>query len=251
MLNEGDLWQGYGVSLPGDDRKYHVRHHQQHWTVIVRYRLRDEPASAWVPNSRQCPELVDAVNRVAQQHSGQPGGSFYFNEHDQVLKPIWGEGKVELRYVGEFPDCRFRFDLLGDVWDSRPPHSPNANRQLVPGDDWPGPRCGIPYWLDGREGNRIPRIYRPTTLQSEEMFVKIRSREYLDEHTRSYKRLARRIAEAKGGSGGRFYVTEGGSVWTPYHSGPKRTDWNDRYVGCLWDYTNDWYPKWCGASPGS
>ena len=244
MLNEGDLWHGYGVSLPGDDRKFHVKCHQRRWTVMVHHRPVDEPVSVWVPTSRQCPELVDAVNRVARQHYGQSGGSFYFNEYDQVLKPIWGDGQVELRYVGEFPGCRFRFDLLGKVWDSRPPHSPKA--QLSPGDDWLGPRCGIPYWLDAREGSRNPRIYRPNILQSEDLFVEVRRREYLDDHTRSYKRLAKVISTAKGSGGGRFYVTTGGSVWTPYRSGLKRTDWNYRYVGCLWDYIDEWYPKWCG-----
>ena len=244
MISEGDLWQGYGVSLPGNDRKYHVRRHQQRWIVMVWYRPVGEPASAWVPTSRQCPQLVAAVNRVALDHHGRRGGSFYFNEYDQVLKPLRGDGQVELRYVGEFPRCRFRFDLLGQVWDSQPPHSPK--QQLSPGDEWVGPRCGIPYWLDAREGSRNLRIYRPTVLQSEDMFVEIRHREYLDDHTENYERLAKAIWKAKGRSGGRFYVTEGSSVWTPYHSGPAEKDWNYRYVGSLWDCIDAWYPKWCG-----
>ena len=244
MLSEGDRWQGYGVSLPGNDRKYHVRRRRQRWTVMVLYRPVDEPVSAWVPTSRECQQLVGAVNRVALKHHGRPGGSFYFNEYSQVLKPIWADGQVELRYVGEFPRCRFRFDLLGQVWDSRPPQSPKQH--LSPGDDWVGPRCGIPYWLDARGGSSNLRIYRPKVLQTEDMFVEIRRREYLDEHTQSYKRLAKAIWKSKAGSGGRFYVTEGGSVWTPYRSGPADRDWSYRYVGSLWHCIDEWYPKWCG-----
>ena len=243
MLSEGDLWRGYGVSLPGQDRKYHVKQHRNRWTVMVWYRPVDELAFAWLPTDVQCPQLVAAVNRVALQHRGRRGGSFYINEYNQVLKPIWADASVELRYIGEFPRCRFRFELFDGTWVSRLPHSPN--RQLSPGSDWIGPRCGIPYWLE-RRGRGGLRIYRPRLLQSEDDFVQFRHREYLDAYTRSYERLAQAVWVAKGGLGGRFYVTEAGTVWTPYRSGPAPMDWNYRYVGCLWDHVNEWYPKWCG-----
>lgn len=242
MLREGDLWQGYGVSLPGQDRKYHVRRHRGQWTVMVWYRPVHELAFAWLRTGLQCPQLVAAVNRVALRHHGRPGGSFYFNEHNQVLKPIWSDEHVELRYVGEFPHCKFRFGLFDQVWDSRIPHSQNG--RLAPGDNWDGPRCGIPYWLDVRRGRGNLRIYRPKVLQNEDDFVIVRHREYLDDHTRTYERLAEAVWAAKGGLGGRFYVTEAGSIWAPYRSGPAPTDWNYRYVGGLWDHVNEWYPKW-------
>ena len=111
---------------------------------------------------------------------------------------------------------------------------------------WIGPRCGIPYWLEVRRGRGGLRIYRPGLLQSEDDFVQFRHREYLDAYTRSYERLAQAVWVAKGGLGGRFYVTEAGTVWTPYRSGPAPMDWNYRYVGCLWDHVNEWYPKWWG-----
>lgn len=242
MLSEGDLWNGYGVSLPGQDRKYHVKRDVSRWTVMVSYRPVDELAWAWLSTDLQCPELVAAVNRVALRHHGRQGGSFYFNEYNQVLKPIWTDTSVELRYVGEFPRSRFRFTLFDGVWNSRLPH----NSDLLPGSDWIGPRCGIPYWLEVRRGRAGLRIYRPRVLQSEDRFVQIRHREYLDAYTRSYERLAQQVWVAKGRLGGRFYVTEAGSVWTPYPSGPARTDWRYRYVGHLWDHVDEWYPKWRG-----
>ena len=242
MLWEGDRWTGYGVSLPGQDRKYHVKRHRNRWTVMVLYRPLGELAYAWLPTQLPCLELVAAVNRVALRYHGRLGGSFYFNEYDHVLKPIWADERVELRYVGDFPQCRFRFRLFDRVWDSRPPHL--SGKTLSVGDDWVGPRCGIPYWLQVLSNRRGFRIYRPTVLQSEDEFVEVRHREYLDFHCRRYKRLAKAVWKAKGRHGGRFYVTEAGSVWTPYWQGPERTDWGYRYVGWLWDYVDDWYPKW-------
>jgi len=240
MPREGDLWEGYRVSLPGQDRKYHVKRHRGRWTVKVWYRPVGRYAYAWRSTATDCSELVAAVNRVARRFHRKPGGSFYFNEFNQVLKPIYGDGRVELRYVGDFPGCLLRFQLLDGVWNNRPPHTPD--RELAVGDNWVGPRCGIPYWI---ETGRELRIYRPSVLQSEDDFVEVRHREYLDPYNRDYGDLAQAVWKAKGRSGGRFYVTESGSLWAPYWEGPGRTDWNYRYVGRLWEYVegNEWYPK--------
>lgn len=206
---------------------------------MVWYRPVDEYAYAWLPASSECSDLVAAVNRVARKFNGRPGGSFYFNEYNQVLKPVFGDGMIELRYVGEFPSARLQFSLFDGEWSNRPPHAPGG--ELEPGDDWVGPRCGIPYWLETR--NNL-RIFRPSVMQPEDDFVLIRHREYLDDYNRSYRTFARVMRDAKGRSGGKFYVTESGSLWAPYWQGPAPTDWAYRFVGCLWDYVDEWYPKW-------
>ena len=200
-----------------------MRRFEGRWTVKAWYRPVDEFTAVWLPTESECPELVSAVNRVALRYRGRPGGSFYFNEYNQVLKPIWGQGSVELRYVGVFT-LSLRFNVLGRAWDNRLPHSPAVD--LAVGDDWWGPRCGIPYWLQVHP--RL-RIYRPRVLQNEDSFVRVEDREYLDVYSRDYQNLAEVIRRAKEGSGGRFYVTEAGSIWAPIKR-PRPHGWRYRYV---------------------
>lgn len=242
MPSEGDRWEGYSVSLPGKDRKYHVRYQGGTWNVAVLYRFPDDFAQAWLFSETENPELVAAVNRVAKEWNGQKGGSFYFNEFNQVLKPVYGDGMVELRYVGEFPGAEFRFRIGPFDWSNRPPH--DLARVLKPGHDWLGPRCGIPYWI-GRpnEPGGFPRIYRSVVTQSEDEFVQIQYREHLDRYSPGYGPLAHAIWLAKGKSGGKFYLTEAGSIWAPYRASGGVRDWRYRYVGHLWDCVDRWFPK--------
>lgn len=243
MLSEGDRWPGYSVSLAGDNRKYHIRRDRQRgkqWNVCITmstdgpYWTRD--LSFFAIESPG--ELVRAVNRVATRFHGRPGGSFYVNEYHQVLKPVQVNDSVHLRYVGEFPDVSFAFPLDDTPWVVGPA-AIDAPAGLTPGDDWSGPRCGIPYWITRRGG----RIYRPLTHWYEDEFVRRKSREYLDRYSSSYDELSQRIRSAKQGSGGRFYVNGSGLIFTPYRRGAR--DWGRRYLGRLWDFVDrdDWFPK--------
>lgn len=243
MLTEGDWWPGYSASLAGNNRKYHIkldRQRRRRWNVCVtmttrgRYWSRERSIFATeIPS-----ELVSAVNRVARQFHGQLGGSFYVNEYRQVLKPIYRNDAVQLRYVGEFPDVEFNFPLRDSEWTVGPgATSPPAG--ISPGDDWEGPRCGIPYWITRRGG----RVYRPRTDWHEQDFVRRESREYLDDYSSGYDELSGAIRSAKHGSGGRFFVNGSGSIFTPYPS--EGGNWRYRYVGQLWCLIEreDWFPK--------
>lgn len=247
MLSEGDEWPGYSVSVAGDNRKYHVKRDRQHtgqWNVAVK--VREGAGNYWQHErwifSRAVPEdLVAAVNRVARRFHGQRGGSFYVNEYHQVLKPIFSDDEVTLHYVGEFPDGKFMFPLDDGRWTVGPAATePPAG--LTPGEDWPGPRCGIPHWITRARS----KIYRPRVQWFESDFVKEETREYLDDYSSDYERLSQAIASAKGGSGGRFYVNGSGSIFTPYPRGRRR--WGYKYVGRLWELIgrNDWFPKTTG-----
>ncbi len=240
-LREGDAWPPHAYHfglIP--DHKYHVKRDPSSgdWNVAVKNpAIGDHWMRDWIFSSVECDTLVAAINRVACRFHGQPGGSFYYNEYHQVLKPIGDEHfGSELRYVGEFEDCWFEFELDGGRWVTRPDDDDCPNG-LQPGDEWWGPKCGVPYKIE-----RLGRIYRPRVTWFEDDPVSVSDRYYLDEHVADYSALSAAIGSVKRGNGGKFYVTEAGLIWAPYKW--KRV-WRYGYVGYLWDLVEDWYPK-CG-----
>lgn len=239
-LYEGMRWPGYRPVPVSKERKYTIRRDRKlctsNWNVMIHHhdgqvissedpRLIASERRPPVPEPDVC-KLVDAVNRVARKYNGTPGGSFYYNEYNQVLKPVWNNCTPHLRYVGEFPNCWLLFSY-GTLWSNRPSHLPFGNLEV--GEDWPGPPIGIRHGLDSRM-----RIFR-RIREVDDGFV-IEDKEYLDPPNLE---LWEAINDLKGSSG-RFYVTEAGSIWAPYgYSGR-------RYIGNLWDYATPdggWFPK--------
>jgi len=246
----GALWGGYVVTLPGRERRYHVRQRGGRWHVMVWWSDPGELAAGWFPSRADATALTHSVNEVARAKAGSPGGSFYFSEWGDVIKPVWRKGSVRHYHCGSFPGLELAFDLGGVRWRNRAPYC-ESHRPLQPGDLWQGPRCGIPYWLDVRtsEGAPYGRLYRPLALQSEDEFVEVKSREYLPSGTAGVEALTHAVSHVKGASGGRFYVTEGGAVWAPSRvragsgQGDGEGHWVDRYVGRLWDFVvrREWF----------
>ena len=244
-LEEGDAWPAHAYHFGlTPDHKYHVRRDPStgDWNVAVKHRDTGDYylAEEWVFSESPCEDLVEAVNAVARKYNGQPGGSFYYNEYNQVLKPIGTESGSELRYVGEFDECYFFFDLGDRGWDTRPSDLESCPNGLEPGDEWWGPKCGVPYTIDSSG-----QIYRPSVQWFENEMVKVEDRLYLDRYASDYEELSDAIMDAKGWSGGNFYVTEAGLIWAPYK---KRSGWGYAYAGFLWHLVqkSEWFPG-CGT----
>jgi hypothetical protein len=246
----GALWGGYVVTLPGRERRYHVRQSGGRWQVMVWWSDPHEFAAGWFPSRVDASALAHAVNEVALSKARKPGGSFYFNEWGDVIKPVWKQGGVRHYHCGSFPGFELAFELGEVRWINRAPYREDQG-SLEPGDLWQGPRCGTPYWLDSRKSAQAPfgRLYRPVALQSEDDFVEVKSREYLPPGIAGVQALTHAISHVKGGGGGRFYVTEGGAIWAPSQAragsshGGGQGQWMDRYVGRLWDFVphREWF----------
>src|SRR5207249_4043351 len=104
-----------------------------------------------------------------------------------------------------------------------------APADLVPGDPWEGPHVGILYILvagcdDIRYEIRSARRTREVLLSD-------------DVGHQAARRLAQRLSEHKGRSGGRFYINEASELFAPINTagGVSR-----RYLGHLDD--DLWFP---------
>lgn len=145
--------------------------------------------------------LVDMVNRVKTETTGQPGGAFYINEYRDVLVPT-PQGCL---YAGNYARL-LEFEFEGQVLGPRAPHG------LRPGTAWPGPHVGVLYVLtaDGCD------------LKYEAVVSATRRRtEFLSSHVGvpAAKRLAARLTQHKGQGGGRVYINEAGEFFSPVQRG--------------------------------
>jgi hypothetical protein len=148
-------------------------------------------------------ELVEKVNRVKIEVSGQPGGTFYINEYFDVLVPSQsGSGCF---YAGNY-ERLLQFDFEGAVLGPHPPPD------LRPGDPWPGPHVGIRYTL-AAGGNDV--YYKKMVTPTREK--QFRLSEVHGE--RRAAELANRLASVKGFSGGAIYINEVGEFFAPISTG--------------------------------
>jgi hypothetical protein len=144
------------------------------------------------------PGLVEMVNAVKKDLTGQPGGAFYINEFKAVLVPDGQGGRCY--WAGEYHETlEFR--------DKELFVSPVAPGDLEPGDAWPGPRVGIKYVL----------VAGGADIRYE--LVDGRRREIVllsdDVGASAAARTARLVAETKGSAGGPFYVNECRELFAP------------------------------------
>jgi hypothetical protein len=166
-------------------------------------------------------ELVDMVNQVKLELTGDPGGAFYINEYRDVLVPDTINGGSI--YAGNYTRD-LEFDYNGTPITPRPPQG------LKPGDPWPGPHVGIRYIL--MPAGRDIRYELKSSRATLEHWLSD------DVGTRPANELARRIAAIKGNSGGRFYINEASEMFAPLDAEEGGVDY--LYIGPLED--SAWFP---------
>ena len=166
--------------------------------------------------------LVGSVKEACGQ---PPLGSFYINEYKQVVVPVVGTNKYYLAGTYEKP-LRFTFEdkvLTGEPkdWGGKP---------LSPGNEWVGPHPGIPYVLTAG-GNDIKYTKEPRPNVTQDVLL---SRAIGRDEART---VASMIKTIKGYEGGRFYVNEFCSMFTPMTQGD---EFKYVYIGQL-DLAK-WFP---------
>jgi hypothetical protein len=157
----------------------------------------------WHMTTKAHPELADMVNDVKRTHGTGPNGPFYINEYKQVIVPV-GDA-AQYYFAGTYdPPLQFEFDgktISGEPLDL-------DGKALRPGDTWTGPHAGIPYVL-AAAGNDV--YYRTFPRPDVEKRVKLSA----EKGKRAAEQIARLLSAFKGAGGGRFYVNEFCSVFSP------------------------------------
>lgn len=206
------------------DARYSVRYEKGNYVVGLFYRSVDD--ELWYPTSNEHPDLVESVNRIKLHFNGAPGGTFYINEYKQVLVPIGDE--ADYYYAGEYhPSLTFEFEdqiISGEALD-------DGGNPLQPGKPWMGPHPGIPYTL---KAGCKDIYYRFMIRQGVEKEVSLSKTIGVE----AAKRVAQELGKYKGYEGGRFYVNEFGTVFTP-----KMGPYGMEYVYLQKIDLANWFPK--------
>jgi hypothetical protein len=149
------------------------------------------------------PDLADMVNDVKRIHGGTPNGPFYINEFKHVIVPV-GEA-AQYYFAGRYEQpLQFEFEgkmISGEALDFN-------RKPLQPGDTWVGPHAGIPYVLAAGGKDVYYRSYLRPGVEKHVTLSSQRGR-------RVAEQIARMLSAYKGPTGGRFYVNEFCSVFSP------------------------------------
>jgi hypothetical protein len=212
-------YPGHWPSAVAKDAKYHMTFDGQ--VKLVYRESKYQERHVLITGHRH---LAAMVNRVKVAGTGQPGGVFYLNEYSHVVVPVGRE--VIFMFGGTYRD-KLEFPYEGTQLSPVPP------RHLRPGDEWPGPHVGIPYTLcaggdDIKYRSKIPGHRLGFTWE----FLS-------DAISPSYaERLARRLGDVKGWSGGRIYINEARALFAPVEI---RGKFRHLYLGLLDD--DPWFPE--------
>lgn len=189
-------------------------------------------------------DVVDRVNAVKKLLSDTPGGTFYVNEYGHLIVPVKSDGSSgtgsHYYFAGRLNE-EFRFDYEGQPLTTKPFHPDGTPLNI--GERWVGPRPGIPYVLAAGGGDIYyetpaltdtdPPTVRPSMTRRVQLSQVIRDRQ-------AVAKAVRAVAGIRGHQGGRFYVNEHGSMFTPVGAG----DGNGvDYVYCGQIDSSAWFPE--------
>ncbi len=181
------------------DAKYSVRGSDK--GVGLTYCTADD--ERWHMTTTAHPALVEMVNDVKSTHGSGPNGPFYINEYKQVIVPV-GDA-TQYFFAGTYNEpLRFKFEgrrISGEPLDF-------DGTPLQPGDTWTGPHAGVPYVLTAEGDDVYYRVFPRPNVENQ---VKLSA-----ESGRTVAaQVARVLSAFKGQGGGRFYINEFCSVFTP------------------------------------
>jgi hypothetical protein len=146
----------------------------------------------------QHPRLVEMVNAVKIELSGQPRGVFYINEFRDVLVP---DGHGGSYWAGNY-EKNLEFEYEDE--DGIKIIGPKAPDGLLLGDTWLGPHVGVRYIL----GVRGIRYESQTGPRVQKVFLT----DHVDDD--AARQLTQRLMGIMG-STGRFYINECGELFAP------------------------------------
>ena len=241
-MNARTLYRGVWPQNVSRLAKYAIRWIDKDWKITVLYEAGNGLRYLAVEGGEA--DLVTRINAIKTVLSDQPGGAFYVNEYRHVLVPVTGDGTSGVGshyyYAGRLNgDLRFVFD--GQPLTTSP-IQPNGS-PLNAGENWVGPRPGIPYVLAAGGGDiyyETPALTdtEPPTIRPL-MTRRVQLSNILQDKD-SVARAVRPVANIRGHEGGRFYVNEHGAMFTPIEAG----DGNGLdYVYCGQIDHAAWFPE--------
>ena len=222
-MSQFPVFQGNCPGNVAKDAKYSVKSGENGPVVKIIYQTIE--GEKWHASTEDHPELVNMVNDVKTSLGQQPNGSFYINEYKQVIVPVVGN---ENYYLAGTYNMSLSFEFEGKIISGEPVDL--DGNSINPGDDWYGPHVGIPYVLCAG-GNDIKYTTRPRP--NVEKTIKLSG--VIDKE--SAKTVAERIFSFRGYQGGRFYVNELCSIFTPIQVD---AELKYIYIGKL--DLNNWFP---------
>ena len=221
-MSQFPVFQGNCPGNVAKDAKYSVKSGENGPVVKIIYQTIE--GEKWHASTEDHPELVNMVNDVKTSLGQQPNGSFYINEYKQVIVPVVGN---ENYYLAGTYGKPLKFEFEGKIISGEPVDL--DGNSINPGDDWYGPHVGIPYVLCAG-GNDIKYTTRPRpNVEKTIKLSKIIGNDLA-------KSVAERIRLIKGFQGGRFYVNELCSIFTPIQDAELRYV----YIGKL--DLQQWFP---------
>jgi hypothetical protein len=197
-----DVFPGNCPRNVSKDAKYSVRGTDGHVELIYST-TQDERRYL---STKVHPELVEMVNDVKRTHGRGPNGPFYINEYKQVIVPVGDD--AQYYFAGTY-DSPLKFDFDGRTISGEPVDL--KGKPLRPGDTWTGPHAGIPYVLTA-SGDDI--YYRTFPRPDVERKVRLST----GRGKSAAEQIARVLSAFKGPGGGRIYVNEFCSVFTPINA---------------------------------
>ena len=222
-MSQFPVFQGNCPGNVAKDAKYSVKSGENGPVVKIIYQTIE--GEKWHASTEDHPELVNMVNDVKTSLGLQPNGSFYINEYKQVIVPVVGN---ENYYLAGTYNMSLSFEFEGKIISGEPVDL--DGNSINPGDDWYGPHVGIPYVLCAG-GNDIKYTTRPRpNVEKTIKLSKIIGNDLA-------KSVAERIRLIKGFQGGRFYVNELCSIFTPIQVD---AELKYIYIGKL--DLNNWFP---------
>ena len=181
------------------DAKYSVR--GSDGRVGLTYCTADD--ERWHMTTTAHPALANMVNDVKRTHGSGPNGPFYINEYKQVIVPV-GDA-AQYFFAGTYIEpLQFEFDekrISGEPLDF-------DGTPLRPGDTWEGPHAGVPYVLTAGGDDVYYRVFPRPDVEKRVKLSAERGRTVAEQ-------VARLLSAFKGPGGGRFYVNEFCSVFSP------------------------------------
>jgi len=222
-MPEYPVFRGNCPRTVSKDAKYSVRSSPKGPVVGLTYSTLD--AERWYMTTEAHPALVSMVNAVKTAQGNQPNGAFYINEHKQVIVPVVHSDAYYLAGTYEKP---LRFEFEGKILSGEPIDL--EGNPLNPGDEWIGPRPGIPYVLcAGGQDIKYVMTPRPNVERTVLLSKQV--------GRASAAQVADRIRAIKGYSGGRFYINEWRVMFTRVEDD---SEWRYVYIGRL-DPSEPWF----------
>ncbi len=242
FIDMPQLYRGLWPQVIARLSKYAVRNVDGKWRITVLYAAGD--GLRFLAVAGQGDDLIERINRAKLEAGGQAGGAFYVNEYRHVVVPVGGgedNGRGATYYYVSKCYEDFVFDFEGTPLSTKPVAADGT--PLKPGDRWHGPRPGIPYVL--RASGRDIYYETPALTDTDPPTVRARMtrRVELSKVLRNPEALERAVHPVRlqrGAAGGRFYVNEHGSMFTPVTA----DDGNGLdYIYCGQVDRNVWFPE--------